>query len=290
MSAAELVSGRAPSATRRRKQAFNPQPLLWLAVLAVLVFTLFPVLWMLATSVKSRGEFFTSPPIWTPSVLNFGNYTQAWGSGTAKGLADSLTIAASSTALCLALGTPLAYAIARYRFGGENFAFWILSTRMFPPIATILPLFLLYRKLGLIDTYSGLILAYTVFNLPFAVWLLRGFFEEVPKELEEAARVDGASLALTFWRVSLPLVAPGLVVTALFTFIFAWNEFFYALVFTRSQVSTLPVTIASYAGGHEILWGPISAAGVLAVLPVIVLALFLQRYLVRGLTLGGVKG
>lgn len=290
MSYAEVIPENGRALQQRRRKGMNLQPLLWLAILVVLLFTLFPVLWMLATSVKSRGEFFTSPPIWIPSTFNFGNYAQAWDSGTGKGLSGSLIISACSTLLCLALGTPLAYAIARYRIGGKNFAFWILSTRMFPPIATILPLFLLYRKLGLIDTYLGLILAYTVFNLPFAVWLLRGFFEEVPKELEEAARVDGASPGLTFWRVSLPLVAPGLVVTALFTFIFAWNEFFYALVFTRSRVSTLPVTIAGYAGGHEILWGPISAAGVLAVLPVVILALFLQRYLVRGLSLGGVKG
>jgi multiple sugar transport system permease protein len=182
-----------------------------------------------------------------------------------------------------------AYAIARFQVGREHLAFWILSIRMFPPIATILPLFVIFRFVGLVDSYSGLVLSYTVFNLPFAIWILKGFIEDLPREIEEAAKVDGARPLQIFHMIVIPLAAPGIVVAALFTFIFAWNDFAYAVIFSGSKVTPLPVVIAQFAGGHEILWGQISAAAIIAIAPALFVATFLQKYLTRGLTMGAIK-
>jgi multiple sugar transport system permease protein len=261
----------------------------WVALLGVLVVLLFPLFWIIASSLKARGEFFTRPPVWIPSHPEWSNYPDSLQRGGMKGLTDSFTIAFCSMAVSILLGAPAAYAIARFQVGKKNLAFWILSIRMFPPIATILPLFVLFRFAGLVDSYAGLVLCYTVFNLPFAIWILKGFIEDLPKEIEEAAKVDGATRFQIFRNIALPLTAPGLVVVALFTFIFAWNDFAYAVIFSGSNVTPLPVVIAQFAGGHEILWGQISAAAIMAILPALVLATFLQKYLTRGLTMGAVK-
>src|SRR5260221_6302944 len=189
----------------------------------------------------------------------------------------------------LVLGSPAAYAIARFQVGKENLAFWILSIRMFPQIATILPLFVIFRFAGLVDSYAGLILSYSVFNLPFAIWILKGFIQDLPREIEEAAKVDGASRFQIFRNIVLPLVAPGLVVVALFTFIFAWNDFAYAVIFSGSNVTPLPVVIAQFARGHEILLGPISAAAIIANVPALFLATFLRQYPNPRLTIGAIK-
>jgi multiple sugar transport system permease protein len=261
----------------------------WIAILAVLVVLLFPLFWIISSSLKARGEFFTRPPVWLPAHAEWFNYPDALQRGGMKGLTDSFTIAFFSMAVSLLLGTPAAYAIARFQIGKKNLAFWILSIRMFPPIATILPLFVIFRFAGLVDSYAGLVVCYTVFNLPFAIWILKGFIEDLPKEIEEAAKVDGATRFQIFRSIVLPLTAPGLVVVALFTFIFAWNDFAYAVIFSGSNVTPLPVVIAQFAGGHEILWGQISAAAIMAILPALILATFLQKYLTRGLTMGAVK-
>src|SRR5215831_4512192 len=261
----------------------------WLAIFAVLIVLLFPIFWIIASSLKARGEFFTRPPVWVPANPEWLNYPDSLGRGALKGLTDSFIIAFSSMVISLLLGAPAAYAIARFQVGRENLAFWILSIRMFPPIATILPLFVVFRFVGLVDSYSGLVLSYTVFNLPFAIWILKGFIEDLPREIEEAAKVDGARPFQIFRMIVIPLAAPGLVVAALFTFIFAWNDFAYAVIFSGSKVTPLPVVIAQFAGGHEILWGQISAAAIMAILPALVLATFLQKYLTRGLTMGAVK-
>jgi multiple sugar transport system permease protein len=261
----------------------------WLVLLGVLAVFLFPLFWIIASSLKARGEFFTRPPVWVPSHPEWSNYPDSLSRGAGKGLTDSFTIAFFSMLISLVLGAPAAYGIARFQIGKNNLAFWILSIRMFPPIATILPLFVIFRFVGLIDSYMGLVLCYAVFNLPFAIWILKGFIEDLPREIEEAAKVDGASRFQIFRAIVLPLTAPGLVVVALFTFIFAWNDFAYAVIFSGSNVTPLPVVIAQFAGGHEILWGQISAAAIMAILPALVLATFLQKYLTRGLTMGAVK-
>src|ERR1700752_876546 len=268
---------------------FTVELLKWLALLVVLLIFLFPLFWIISSSLKARGEFFTRPPIWIPSHAEWSNYPDSLGRGASKGLVDSFTISFSSMLVSLVLGSPAAYAIARFQVGKKNLAFWILSIRMFPPIATILPLFVIFRYAGLVDSYAGLVLSYTVFNLPFAIWILKGFIEDVPRDIEEAAKVDGAGPFQIFLLIVIPLVAPGLVVAALFSFIFAWNDFAYAVIFSGSKVTPLPVIIAQFAGGHEILWGQISAAAIIAIAPGLLIAIFLQKDLTRGLTLGAIK-
>ena len=177
----------------------------WIALLAVLVVLLFPLFWIISSSLKARGEFFTRPPVWMPAHPEWLNYPDSLRRGGMKGLTDSFTIAFFSMAVSLLLGTPAAYAIARFQVGKKNLAFWILSIRMFPPIATILPLFVIFRFVGLVDSYVGLVLCYTVFNLPFAIWILKGFIEDLPREIEEAAKVDGATRFQIFRNIVIPL-------------------------------------------------------------------------------------
>jgi multiple sugar transport system permease protein len=264
-------------------------------LVAALAFFMFPVIWMFLTSFKTEAEYFSYPPVFIPEDFSFRNYFNAMafppdGRGGLQGLRDSLIIASATTVASVLIGSLAAYSLSRFKTGGDNFSFWILSTRMFPPVAAALPLFLIFKQVKLLDSHLALIIANTVFSLPFVIWLLKGFFDELPTELEEAALIDGCSYWGAFTRVALPLITPGLVATALFSFIFAWNEFMFALILTRRTVRTLTIIVPSMVGGHEILWGEIAAIGTVAIIPGILLALLLQRYLVRGLTLGAVKG
>ena len=188
------------------------------------------------------------------------------------------------------LGTLCAYSLARFRTGGDNLAVWIISQRMIPPIAIVFPLFLLYVWLGWVDTYHGLILLYTAFNLPYVIWMMRGYIEDVPAELEESALVDGCTRWQVLIRVVFPMVRTGLFATAVFTFVFAWNDFIFALVMTRSEVTTYPVQVTHYFGAQSNFWAKIAAMSVLGAAPVFVAVAFLQRYLVRGISMGAVKG
>lgn len=273
------------------KRTGRGQQLLIGAILAAsFAFFLLPILWVVSTSLKSAKDVFARPPVLIPTPLNFQNYSFALQHGGVQGIRDSLIVAVGTTVVSLALGAFAAYGMARFKVGGDSFSFWVLSMRMAPPIAVALPLFMMFRGLHLLDTYWALIIAYTAFNLPFVIWLLSGFFEDVPKELDEAALVDGCGPFGAFVRVALPLTAPGLVATAFFCFIFGWNEFLFALIMTRSEVKPLPIAIFALAGGHEVRWNEIAAMAMMAVVPVLIFALLLQRYLVRGLTFGGVKG
>lgn len=278
----------------RRMSSF--QKIITVAVLIIaLIFFMFPVIWMFLTSFKTEAEYFSYPPVFIPEDFSFRNYFNAMafppdGRGGLQGLRDSLIIASATSVASVLIGSLAAYGLSRFRTGGDNFSFWILSTRMFPPVAAALPLFLIFKEIKLLDTHLALIIANTVFALPFVIWLLKGFFDELPVELEEAALIDGCSHWGAFTRVALPLVTPGLVATALFSFIFAWNEFMFALLLTRRTVRTLTIIVPSLVGGHEILWGEIAALGTIAIIPGIVLSLLLQRYLIRGLTMGAVKG
>ncbi|MBP8933781.1 MAG: carbohydrate ABC transporter permease [Candidatus Atribacteria bacterium] len=261
-----------------------------LIIIILLLVFLSPFIWNFMTSFKDKGEYFTYPPVFIPKSIDFEHYVQAWHLGAGKGIKDSLIIAVFTTLIALVLGSLAAYALARFKIGGENLAFWILSIRMMPPVASILPLFLFFRTLKWLDTYQALILTYSLINVPFVVWMMKGFFEELPHELEEAALVDGCGRLGAFIKIAIPLVTPGLVATALFCFMFSWNEFIFALILGRSRVTPITVNISGLIGGHEILWAEISSASIMASIPIIILAMFLQRYLVRGLTLGAVKG
>ena len=265
-----------------------------LLVLA-LVAALAPVYWMLTISLKTEVDQFASPPKWFSFSPTLQHYTDAFVTRSfGQYLLTSAIVAVVSTFFALVIGTLAAYALTRFRLPwnlDRKLSLWILSTRMFPAIVTAVPLFLMMRDLRLLNTKSSLIIVYTAFNLPFVVWMMRGFFAEVPRDLEEAALVDGDSRLGALVRVVLPLVTPGLAATAVFCLIVSWNEFLFALVLTQTDAAmTLPVGIAGRVTQYEIKWGVMSAAGVVAMMPILIFALAMQRYLVRGLSLGAVKG
>jgi multiple sugar transport system permease protein len=259
------------------------------AVLATIIF-LFPIYWLFTISFKTAEEIFSYPPVWWPAQLQFANYAVLFKDGDAVTVWHSLVIATVSTAFAMLLGTMCAYAIARYRTGGDNFAMWIISNRMVPPIAVVFPIFLLYVQLGWVDSYHGLIILYTAFNLPYVIWMMRGYIQDIPLELEESALVDGCSRWQTFWMIVLPLARSGLFATAVFTFVFAWNEFLFALVLTRNAVTTFPVQVTHYFGGQSNFWSKIAAMSVLGTIPIFIAVALLQRFLVRGISMGAVKG
>ena len=265
-----------------------------LALLALLL-ALAPVYWMLTISLKHEVDQFAVPPKWFSFSPTLGHYSDAFlGRSFGQYLVNSLIVAVASTVCALVLGTLAGYSLARFRLPrklDQKLALWILSTRMMPAIVTAVPLFLIMRDLRLVNTRLSLVIVYTAFNLPFVVWMMRGFFAEVPRDLEEAAMVDGDSRLGAFCRIVLPLVTPGLAATAVFCLIVSWNEFLFALVLTQTDdAMTLPVGIAGRVTQYGIKWGAMSAAGVVAMVPILAFALAVQRYLVRGLSLGAVKG
>lgn len=267
----------------------------YVIILSIVFLTIFPVFWLLSTSLKNPIDQFATPPIWIPNPVTFDHYYQTFVEQEfTRYFLNSSLVSLSSTLLALSLGTLAAYSLARFRLPGNmtfHLSFWILSTRMFPPIITIIPLFAIMRFLGLVNTKLGLIIAYTAFNLPFVVWMMRGFFQEIPVELEEAAMVDGSTRLAAFRKIILPLAAPGLAATAIFVLIICWNEFLFALILTQTKVSqTLPVGISANVGQYKILWGPMSASGVAAIVPILLFALLVQRHLVRGISFGAIKG
>jgi multiple sugar transport system permease protein len=208
-----------------------------------------------------------------------------------RSFANSTAASAASTALALLAGVPAGYALSRSRFRGQRqVALWILATRMAPPIAFTIPFFLAYRHLGLLDTVSGLVLIYLTFNLALVIWMMRAFFDGVPRSIEEAAWLDGGTVWGTFLRITLPLAAPGLAATAVLCFVLSWNDFFYALILTRTQAMTAPVAIVNFMQYEGWEWGKIAAGGTLVMLPVVMFSLLVRNYLVRGLAAGGLKG
>ena len=274
----------------------GPRPRTWrliaryaVAVALTLLF-LFPVYWLFMIAFKTPEEIFHSPPVWYPAQIQFANFAVLFKDGDAVTVGNSLFIAGCSTLISMFLGTLGAYSLARFNTGGENLAVWIISQRMIPPIAIVFPLFLLYVWFGWVDTYFGMILLYTAFNLPYVIWMMRGYIEDVPIDLEQSALVDGCTRWQVLLRVVFPMVRTGLFATAVFSFVFAWNDFIFALVMTRSAVTTYPVQVTHYFGAQSNFWAKIAAMSVLGTLPVLLAVAALQKYLVRGISLGAVKG
>ncbi|HEV2160502.1 carbohydrate ABC transporter permease [Bradyrhizobium sp.] len=251
---------------------------------------LFPVYWLFMISFKTPDEIYHVPPVWVPGQIQFSNYYVLFKDGDVLAILNSLIVAGLSSGIAIVLGTLCAYSLARFGTGGENLAMWIISQRMIPPIAVVFPIFLIYVNFGLVDCYFGLILLYTAFNLPYVIWMMRGYIVDVPMELEESALVDGLNRWEVIWKVVFPMVRPGLMATSVFTFVFAWNDFLFALVLTRTEVITFPVMLTHYFGGQSNFWGKIAAMSVLGTLPIFVAVSVMQRYLVRGISLGAVKG
>ena len=273
-----------------RKRGFQ-KGRIWVDVLLVVVviLVLFPLIWILLTSFKGRFEIAAFPPkiFFKPTFENYN--TVFLRDNFYQYFKDSIIIAICSTALALFLGSMAAYSMTRYRVGGNFLPFWVLSIRMFPPIAIILPIYIIMRKLHLLDTYYAVIIMHTLMNLPFVVWLMSGFFREVPSEIDEAAQIDGCSVFTAYARVIIPIVMPGLLATSVFCLITSWNEFLFALVLSGRNVTTLPVAAAFYVTDRDILWGPMAAVGVTASIPIIIFTIIIQKHLVRGLTYGAVK-
>jgi multiple sugar transport system permease protein len=273
----------------RRKRALRAG-LRFAAALIVTIVFLFPIYWLFMISLKTAEEIYAFPPVWWPSRFQWGSYAVLFKDGDAITVWNSLVIAGCSTLCAMIIGTLCAYSLARYRTGGDNLANWIISQRMVPPIAVVFPIFLAYVWLEWVDTYIGIIVLYTAFNLPYVIWMMRGYIQDIPKALEESALVDGCTRWEVIWKVVFPMCRAGLLATGIFTFVFAWNEFLFALVLTRTEVTTYTVQVTHYFGGQSNFWAKISAMSVLGTLPIFVIVAFMQKYLVRGISLGAVKG
>jgi multiple sugar transport system permease protein len=263
--------------------------LIYIGVIVVVLFAFFPVYWMIAISFKVEGDILTIPPkfLFQPTLTNYQFVFEK--SDFILGIKNSLILIFAVSIIVVPISALAAYSFARFNTGGGNLQFYILTTRMFPPIAAVLPFFLLFNFLGLLDNIVSLILLNSVFNLPFTVWLLYGFFRDIPPDLEEAAMTEGATRFEAFREIVLPLVAPGLAVSAIFTIIFTWNEYLFAYILTRSQAITITRVVAGFFTERGILWGPLCAAATLCTIPMLIMALIIQRYIVRGLTFGAVK-
>jgi multiple sugar transport system permease protein len=260
------------------------------AAILLTIFFVFPVYWLFIISFKTPDEIFAYPPVWYPKSIQFANYRVLFKDGDAETVWNSLVLAGVSTVIAMVLGTICAYSLVRFKTGGENLAVWIISQRMMPPIAIVFPIFLLYVFFGWVDSFHGLIILYTAFSLPYVIWMMRGYIEDLPLELEESALVDGCTRWEVLWKVVFPMVRSGLFATAVFTFVFAWNDFLFALVLTRTEVVTYTVQVTHYFGGQSNFWAKIAAMSVLGTIPVFFAVATLQRYLVRGISMGAVKG
>jgi multiple sugar transport system permease protein len=267
------------------------QGLIYAAVIVAVILSIAPIVYLLITSFKPPELTFALPPVWvfTPTLKNYVDVVT--GGDFFKYFMNSLVVALSTTLIALVLGAFAAYGFARFRFRGS---FWlrmsVLIPQMLPPITIIVPLYVLFNGLKLTDSREALIISYLTFTIPLSIWMMIGFFEDVPQDLEESAMIDGCTRFEALFRVSLPLVAPGLAATAILGFLYCWNEFLYAVILTGREARTLPVTITSFMTNKAILWGRIAASGSLVLIPVLIFALFAQRYLIRGLSKGAVKG
>ncbi len=275
--------------TRRQISTF----MLYLVIVVVLIVIAFPVYWLITTSVKPGIETATFPPVYVPSWITWENYAAVLKGENLKFFANSAIIALSSTFLTTIMGAMAAYALAKTYLSFQlrrGLMLWILVTRIFPPITTIIPYYVIIKGLGLSDTHFAVIVTYVAYGLPFVIWLMLGFFQDLPADIERAAIVDGCSMWQRFRQVVLPLTLPGLAVTAIFAFIYAWNEFLYASILTSFSAKTLPVMVSTFMSDQYLRWGEMSAMGSMMIIPVMIFAMATQRYLVRGLTFGAVKG
>jgi multiple sugar transport system permease protein len=285
-----------------KRQTWTRKLFLYAIVIFWCVICLFPFYWLFTTSLKkplhvSRGPRYIPYVDYEPTGEHWDYLFNEQRETLFRHFRNSLIAASGSTLLAVVIGAMAGYGLARYAYHwrvlgwrNDNIAFWIISQRFLPPALFVVPFLMLYARLNLVDTHLGLILAYTMFNVPFAVWIMRDFFENLPQDLEDSALVDGATHWQAFVRIVLPLSAPGLVSVAILSFVFAWNEFLYALMLTNFEAITIPVLIAGQSNTRGIQWWFISALTLAAVTPVVLLGLFLERYITRGLTAGALRG
>jgi multiple sugar transport system permease protein len=286
------VTGRARSDLAERVLG---GPVLWLGLALLVAFALAPFLWVALTSFKTRQELYATPLQYLPSALTVTNYVDAWTAKLtpfSRFFANSLWVSSVTMVATTVISILAGYAIARFRFAGrQTFLLIFLATQMFPAVLLIAPLLSQWYALGLIDTYQVLIYSNFSFTVPFTVWMLVGYFESIPRELEESAMMDGCGRLGALCRVVLPLAAPGIAATAIFAFVSSWSELLFAITFTtQTEMRTLSAGLLFMVGQYEIQWGQLSAGVMISTIPVAVLFVFLQRHLIRGLTAGALKG
>ncbi|SNY24556.1 carbohydrate ABC transporter permease [Paractinoplanes atraurantiacus] len=284
------VPKHAPPTRRRSGRGRAIVEVALLTVLAVVM--LFPVLWMIETSIKENRDVYAVPAKFFDFDVTLDHYRDVFvSSGLSVSFLNSVIVAGASTVLATVLGVPAAWAYSRFTLKAKkDQLFFILSTRFMPPVVVVIPIFLMYRYIGLIDSALGLILIYTAFNVPFTIWMMKGFVDEVPAEYEDAAMLDGYTRLQAFRKFTLPLLVPGIAATAVFALIFSWNEFVFAIFLTSSdEVRTAPPAIAGLIGGTTVDWGLVAASSVVFALPVLIFAYLVRKHLVAGVTLGAVR-
>jgi len=274
-----------------KKRHYTPYwPFLIVLIIITEIWTLFPIFWALITSFKTKAEIFTITPtiFFTPTFRNYIELFTELSFG--RWMLNSFIVSSISAILATFSGAMAGYALSRFKFRGNiSLANFILSLRILPPVASAVPIFILFNYLNLLDTYIALILVYTAFNLPLAIWMMMGFFGELLREFEEAAMIDGCNRFQAFIHVLLPLVRSGAIATFIICFMFAWNELLYAVFLTGSNTYTVTLALTRFVTIKRIDWGGLMAGGIMSVLPIYAVALFVQRYLVRGLTFGAIK-
>lgn len=266
--------------------------LLFIVVILIGVIFLFPIVWILMASFKTRVQNFALPPlfIFTPTIENYVELLRTQNPNFANDYVNSFVIAISSTVISIILGSMAAYGFSRYTIKGGEFLFgWILSLRFFPVVAMVIPIYVLFRSFGLLDTHIALIMVYMIFNISFTIWFLKGFFDEIPQSLEEAARLDGYRPLQVFYKVSIPLVWPGIITAAIFCLIQSLNEFLIALALTGRVAETAPVALAKLQTAVGPDWGRMSAAAMLLIIPVLIFTIVVRNQLIRGMSFGQLK-
>ena len=288
MSAARKAATRV-SMMRRRNLIQSAR---YAGALFITLIVAFPIYWLFLMAFKSADEVYAVPPVYFPADPSLGSFASLFrgASFDAQTLINSLIIATSTTVIAMVLGTMCAYSMARFRTGGHNFAIWIMSQRMLPPIAIVFPLFLAFAFIDILDTFPSIIVVYVAFNLPFVIWMMRGYIEDVPVAIEESALVDGCTRWQVLYKIIVPMSRAGIFATAVFTFLFTWNEFVFALVLTNNHIVTYPVQVTGYFAAQQTYWNSVGAMSILGTIPVFFAVVFFQRYLVRGISMGAIKG
>ncbi len=279
--------------TPRRKKELAGKIGIYAGLTAITLLLVFPFVWMVSTSLKNKNEMFSAAPTLLPKDVTFENYRSMWVDyNFAPYLKNSLIVAVSTTVISLLVSTFLAYGISRFKFRGRKVVFNLLIlTQMFPLPLLIITIYVVFARIGLIDSRIGLVIAYCTFAIPFATMMLKSYFDGLPIELEEASAIDGCNPFATIFRVVIPLSAPSIAAMGLFSFILAWQEFMMSLTLIRSPaLRTLPVGITLMVGFRDIMWGPLMAGTVVVTLPVVILFIYFQKYLITGMTMGAVKG
>lgn len=272
---------------------FMGRPVKWVTMLFLVVIVIFPLYWLVTNSIRIESDWMASPPNIVPAKVTFDNYVRIFSKGdVTKGLINSVIVTSVATFLSVLFGILASYSLVKGKLGKLRnlFAFWFLIQKMYPAIATAIPIYMVVRNMGLIDTKLSLIVINTSFSLPLVIWLMMGFFQEIPESIEESGIIDGCSMTQRLFHLVIPIAKTGIIASTILTFVNVWNEFLFAVILTVRDAKTLPVIISSYITDRGLDWGPMTAIGVVIILPVLILVWTMQKNFVKGLVMGSVKG